>query len=35
MRRFPFSIFYRFSETEAVIVSVAHHKRRPDYWSRR
>jgi hypothetical protein len=35
LKRFPFSIFYRFNETEVVIVSVAHHKRRPGYWSHR
>jgi hypothetical protein len=35
LRRFPFSIFYRFNETEVVLVAVAHHKRRPGYWSHR
>jgi hypothetical protein len=33
--RFPFSIFYRFNETEVVLVAVAHHKRRPGYWDQR
>ena len=33
--RFPFSIFYRVGTTEIVIVSVAHHKRRPGYWRQR
>jgi hypothetical protein len=33
--RFPFSIFYRFNETEILVVAVAHHRRRPAYWSRR
>ena len=35
LRRFPFSVFYRFNETEIVIVAVAHHKRQPGYWSSR
>ena len=32
LKRFPFSIFYRHSESEVVFVAVAHHKRRPGYW---
>ncbi len=32
---FPFNIFYHASETEILIVAVAHQKRRPGYWSRR
>lgn len=35
LQRFPFTIFYRSSETEIVIVAVAHQKRRPGYWSTR
>ena len=33
--RFPFNIFYRVGITEVVIVAVAHHKRRPEYWQQR
>ena len=33
--RFPFTIHYRFDASEIVIISVAHQKRRPGYWSRR
>lgn len=33
--RFPFSIFYRIDNGEAVIQSVAHNSRRPDYWRAR
>ena len=33
--RFPFSIYYRVGTAEIVIVSVAHHKRRPGYWWQR
>lgn len=33
--RFPFSVFYRIRPNDAVIVAVAHHKRRPAYWSGR
>ena len=35
LQRFPFNIFYRLSETEILIVAVAHQKRRPGYWSSR
>ena len=35
LQRFPFSIVYRVDETEITIVAVAHHKRRPNYWSDR
>lgn len=31
LRRFPFSIFYIVDDA-AIIVAVAHHKRRPGYW---
>jgi plasmid stabilization system protein ParE len=34
LQRFPFNIFY-LSDTEIVIVAVAHQKRRPGYWSSR
>ena len=34
LRRFPYSLFYVVS-TEIVIVAVAHHSRRPGYWSSR
>jgi len=32
LRRFPYSIVYRFSELEFVVVSCFHHKRKPDSW---
>jgi plasmid stabilization system protein ParE len=34
-QRFPFNIFYLQSESDVVIVAVAHQKRRPGYWSSR
>ncbi|MEP6913329.1 MAG: type II toxin-antitoxin system RelE/ParE family toxin [bacterium] len=34
LQRFPFNIFY-LSDSEVVIVAVAHQKRRPGYWSSR
>ena len=34
-KRFPFNIVYEIRQTEIVIVAVAHHKRRPGYWSQR
>jgi len=33
--RFPYNVFYRVGVEEAVIVAVAHQKRRPGYWSGR
>jgi len=33
--RFPFTLFYRVSESEIVVVAVAHQKRRPGYWASR
>ena len=35
LERFPFNIFYLSSESEIVIVAVAHQKRRPGYWASR
>ena len=35
LKRFPFSILYRYNDAEVVFVAVAHHKRRPGYWARR
>jgi toxin ParE1/3/4 len=32
---FPFSIFYRIDEGEAIIQSVAHNSRKPNYWKNR
>lgn len=33
--RFPFTLYCRFSEDLAIIVAVAHQKRRPGYWQTR
>jgi toxin ParE1/3/4 len=35
LRRFPYSIIYRISAEELVIVAVAHTLRRPGYWRSR
>ncbi len=35
LARFPFTIHYRFDTKELVVLAVAHHKRRPGYWSGR
>lgn len=35
MPNFPFSIVYRVSSECIVVIAVAHHRRRPDYWQRR
>lgn len=32
---FPYSLIYRLTGDEAEILAVAHHKRRPRYWSGR
>jgi plasmid stabilization system protein ParE len=35
LRRFPYSIVYRDEETEIQVIAVAHHRRKPGYWSSR
>ncbi|PIX96372.1 MAG: hypothetical protein CO126_07185 [Hydrogenophilales bacterium CG_4_9_14_3_um_filter_63_34] len=35
LRRFPYNVIYSIEGDEVVMTSVAHHKRRPFYWSRR
>jgi plasmid stabilization system protein ParE len=35
MRRFPFQVIFRETSGQALIVAVAHTKRRPGYWRER
>ena len=35
LRRFPFSVYYLVDGPVAVILAVAHHSRKPDYWKQR
>lgn len=35
LRRFPYSIIYQIAADELRVVAVAHHRRRPGYWSAR
>ena len=35
LRRFPFNLIYSLDRGELLIVSVAHHRRRPGYWRTR
>ena len=35
VRGFPFSIVYRTSESELLVVAIAPHRRRPGYWLKR
>lgn len=35
LRRFPYSIIYQVVAEELRILAVAHHRRRPDYWTHR
>ena len=35
VKGFPYSLIYRASEDEVVIVAVAHQRRRPEYWAQR
>ena len=32
IHRFPFSVLYRATETEIVIIAIAHRQRRPGFW---
>lgn len=34
-QRFPFSLIYRVINDAIEVIAVAHHSRRPGYWSRR
>ena len=33
MERFPFTIFYRETKGRIEVLAVAHHRRRPTYWT--
>ena len=35
MERFPFTIFYRETKEGVEVLAVAHHRRRPTYWTAR
>src|SRR5438067_194414 len=35
LSRFPFSLIYAEESDTILIVAVAHHRRRPDYWRKR
>ena len=35
LRRFPYSIIYQVTANELRVIAVAHHRRRPAYWSGR
>ena len=35
VKGFPFSVVYRASDVELLIIAIVHHRRRPNYWSNR
>ena len=35
VKRFPFGVIYRASETGVLIVAVAHQRKKPEYWAGR
>lgn len=35
VKGFPFSVIYRVSEAELLVVAIAPHRRHPDYWKSR
>ncbi len=35
IKQFPFNIIYTIKPDKIIIIAVAHHKRRPDYWKTR
>lgn len=35
LHKFPYNILYVIEENEIVIVAIAHHHRKPDYWVHR
>lgn len=34
LHRFPYSVIYEVSGTTVTVVAVAHHRRKPGYWTR-
>jgi toxin ParE1/3/4 len=35
VKGFPFSVVYRASKSEILVIAVMHHRRKPGYWARR
>jgi toxin ParE1/3/4 len=35
LRRYPYSVIYRVHEGVVEVVAIAHHRRKPGYWSKR
>jgi len=35
LRRFPYSLIYYFRGEELRVIALAHHRRKPGFWSRR
>ena len=35
MKKFPFTVLYRETSGNVQVLAIAHHRRRPDYWSGR
>ena len=35
IKRFPFKIIYRIDPNVVIIIAIAHHKQKPDYWRKR
>jgi plasmid stabilization system protein ParE len=35
VRRFPYRIIYQIRADQLLVVAIAHHRRRPGYWSKR
>lgn len=35
LRRFPYKVIFRIEKENIIVVALAHHKRKPDYWKKR
>ena len=35
LKRFPFHVIYRATQTQIIVLAVAHQRRRPAYWTGR
>lgn len=35
VRRFPYNLIYRIDADEVLVLAIAHHRRRPSFWTRR
>ena len=35
LERYPYTVYFDLTNNEAIVVAIAHHRRRPGYWRSR